>query len=70
MSVYACWRCGLPDWDGGQGDGVRTCSCPRCKDCGGPPLVCDCALDTWWDDDGDWYGGRPVTDARPSGGVL
>lgn len=37
-----CWDCRLPDPYNGQGDGIGSCECPRCEQCGGPPLQCDC----------------------------
>lgn len=35
--------CGLPDPYHGDGDGIGSCECPRCEDCGAAPLTCDCA---------------------------
>jgi hypothetical protein len=67
-----CLDCGLTDPYRGQGDGIGSCECPRCEQCGAPPEGCDCA---WHSDcpdpdcdccvDDDWdesllYADRPV----------
>jgi hypothetical protein len=36
-----CRDCGLPDLHRGQGDGIGSCDCPRCRDCGAAPGDCD-----------------------------
>jgi hypothetical protein len=35
-----CLECNLPDPYNGGGDGIGPCECPRCDECGAPPLVC------------------------------
>jgi hypothetical protein len=45
-----CFDCSLPDPYNGAGDGIGSCECPRCEDCGAPP-GCDCPSE--WDDDYD-----------------
>jgi len=42
-----CFDCGLPDPYQGRGDGIGSCECPRCQECGAPPEGCDCA---WTED--------------------
>lgn len=54
--VYRCFECGLPDPYDGAGDGIGSCECLRCEDCGGPPGVCNCSDDyphPDWPDDVD-----------------
>jgi hypothetical protein len=42
MSSYRCLDCGLPDLHDGYGDGIGSCDCPRCEDCGAAPQECGC----------------------------
>lgn len=61
-----CLDCGLPDLHRGQGDGIGSCECPRCEDCGAGPQECghvagdDCIGDVVW----------PVETITVAGGVL
>lgn len=61
-----CFSCGLPDPYDGDGDGIGSCECPRCDECGAEPLGCRCAVD----DDEVYLWHRPVVDVKPAGGVL
>lgn len=45
-----CFDCGLPDYYAGQGDGIGSCDCPRCDECGAGPLECDCAAESSYAD--------------------
>lgn len=48
MATARCWDCRLPDPYNGAGDGIGSCECPRCEDCGARPLRCDCPrLEEW-----------------------
>lgn len=38
-----CLLCGLPDPYDGQGDGIGSCDCSRCDDCGAGPEQCECS---------------------------
>jgi hypothetical protein len=51
--AWRCFDCDLPDPYNGAGDGIGSCECPRCEDCGLPPRLCHC--DEWDDDWGDSY---------------
>jgi hypothetical protein len=57
--VYPCANCGLPDLHNGDGDGIGSCECPRCEDCGGPPGLCSC------DEDAAYYDGWPDDEETP-----
>lgn len=50
--VYACFDCGLADPYDGAGDGIGSCDCPRCEQCGAGP-GCDCR------DDDEFFCGEP-----------
>ena len=63
MSRFECRQCGLPDSYDGDGDGIGSCDCSRCEDCGMPPLTCHCD-----EDDSPWIW-RPVETVEPAGGV-
>jgi hypothetical protein len=54
MGSWTCFECGLPDIHHGDGDGIGSCMCLRCEQCGGPPGICNCP-DA--DDEQDWPDG-------------
>jgi hypothetical protein len=39
--MWRCFECGLVDPYDGEGDGIGSCECPRCEDCGAPPGACN-----------------------------
>jgi hypothetical protein len=43
-----CADCGLYDTYAGDGDGIGSCDCPRCEECGAPPQECDCDREDCW----------------------
>jgi len=52
-----CFECGLPDLHNGDGDGIGSCDCTRCEDCGsGPGCECDWAREDDWPDDDAGHG--------------
>jgi hypothetical protein len=55
-----CLQCGLPI-PRGFGDGISSCGCPRCDDCGSPDchIAGGCGGDDY-DDGTEYYYGRPV----------
>lgn len=73
-----CFECGLPDPYQGRGDGIGSCDCPRCEDCGWAPGVCNCDEDDgpdWPDDvtcgpDCTCIAYRPTVDADVKDGIL
>jgi hypothetical protein len=72
--VDECPSCGLPDAYDGDGDGVGSCECSRCDECGAAPLSCRCAELFDDRDDYEWYDatdGRPrIETIQPTGAVL
>lgn len=46
-----CFECGLPDPYDGQGDGIGSCVCARCPDCGWAPGLCVAHPDDDWSDE-------------------
>jgi hypothetical protein len=52
LMAWRCFDCNMPDPYNGAGDGIGSCDCPRCEDCGAPPGGCN-GHDDWDDDEGD-----------------
>ena len=52
-----CDICGLPDYYGGQGDGIGSCECPRCDggEAAASSVFCICPPDDY-DDGLSWEG--------------
>lgn len=48
--VHRCFECGMPDPYNGHGDGIGSCMCPRCDQCGWAPGVCNCSDDYFFDE--------------------
>lgn len=56
MSTWTCVGCSLPDLHDGQGDGIGSCQCPRCEDCGECKSCADNLGLHHGHEDDDWWG--------------
>lgn len=64
MSSYRCLDCGLPDSYDGGGDGIGSCDCPRCENCGAAPQECNCEEYSGEDDLSPWPADVIVVDTK------
>ena len=53
-AVHRCPECDLPDYGSGAGDGIGSCDCPHCRDCGQVDAWCTCPPDDYpWGNEGE-----------------